>query len=98
MGDAYWELENDEKALICFRHARAIGRKNAEKFLEAQALWKMSLIYQKSGPADEAMHLADLASQACPEGSTEEETIKLSDEIKDYMVKKVEEDIKESGL
>jgi len=97
LGDAYWQLDNDEKALICFRHAKSIGRKNGERFLEAQSLWKMSLIYQKSGPAEEAMSFADLASQACPEKTTDESK-KLADEIKEWMLKKVEEDIKGSGL
>jgi len=97
LGDVYWQLDNDEKALICFRHAKSIGRKNAERFFEAQSLWKMSLIYQKSGPAEEAMSFADLASQACPENPTDDEK-KLEDEIKEWMMKKVEEDIKESGL
>jgi tetratricopeptide (TPR) repeat protein len=97
LGDTYWQLNNDEKALICFRHAKSIGKKNSERFLEAKSLWKMSLIYQKSGPSDEAMSFADMASQACPDIPTEESK-KLSEEIKEWMVKKVEEDIKGSGL
>ncbi|MEK9628451.1 MAG: tetratricopeptide repeat protein [Nitrospinota bacterium] len=97
LGEVYWELANDEKALICFRHAKSIGRKNGERFLEAQALWKMSLVYQKSGPAEEAMSFADLASQALPD-NPKDEAKKLAEEIKEWMVKKVEEDIKDSGL
>ncbi|MBC8285151.1 MAG: tetratricopeptide repeat protein [Nitrospinae bacterium] len=97
LGEAYSALSNNEKALICFRHAKSIGRKNGERFLEAQSLWKMSLIYQKSGPPEEAMSFADLASQACPDNSTDEAK-KLEVEIKEWMLKKVEEDIKGSGL
>ncbi len=97
LGETYWQLNNDEKALICFRHAKSIGKKNNERFLEAQSLWKMSLIYQKSGPSEEAMSFADMASQACPDIPTEESK-KLAEEIKEWMMKKVEEDIKGSGL
>ncbi len=97
LGETYLELNNDEKALICFRHAKSIGRKNGEQYLEAKSLWNMSLIYQKSGPPEEAMNFADMASQACPENPTDEAK-KLEKEIKEWVLKKVEEDIKGSGL
>jgi hypothetical protein len=97
LGETYSELNNDEKALICFRHAKSIGKKNGEQYLEAKSLWNMSLIYQKSGPPEEAMSFADMASQACPEKPTDEAK-KLEKEIKDWVLKKVEEEIKGSGL
>ena len=97
MGETYSELNNDEKALICFRHARSIGKKNSDQYLEAKSLWNMSLTYQKSGPPEEAMSFADMASQACPEKPTDEAK-KLEKEIKEWVLKKVEEDIKGSGL
>jgi hypothetical protein len=55
-------LNNDEKPLICFRHAKFIGRKNGEQYLETKSLWNMPLIYQKSGPLEESMSFADMAS------------------------------------
>ena len=70
--ETYSELNNDEKPSICFRHAKLIGRKNGEQYLEAKSLWNMSLIYQKSGPFEEAMSFADMASQACREKPTDE--------------------------
>jgi tetratricopeptide (TPR) repeat protein len=97
LGETYSELDNDEKALICFRHARSIGKKNSDQYLEAKSLWNMSLTYQKFGPPEEAMSFADMASQACPENPTDEAE-RLEKEIKEWVLKKVEEDIKGSGL
>ena len=71
-GETYSELNNDEKPSIYFRHAKLIGRKNGEQYLEAKSLWNMSLIYQKSGPFEEAMSFAHMASQACREKPTDE--------------------------
>ena len=70
--ETYSELNNDEKPSIYFRHAKLIGRKNGEQYLEAKSLWNMSLIYQKSGPFEEAMSFAYMASQACREKLTDE--------------------------
>lgn len=97
LGDTYSELKREEKALICFRHARSIGKKNGDRFLEAKSLWKMSLTHQKSGEDEDAMSFADMASHVCPDNS-DEEAQKLGNEIKEWMLKKVENDIKESGL
>jgi hypothetical protein len=71
LGETYSELNNDEKALICFRHAKSIGRKSGEQYLEAKSLWNMSLIYQKPAPPEEAMSFADMASQVCTEKPTD---------------------------
>ena len=71
-GETYSELNNDEKPSIYFRHAKLIGRKNGEQYLEAKSLWNMSLIYQNSRPFEEAMSFADMASQTCPENPTDE--------------------------
>jgi hypothetical protein len=57
----------------------------------------MSLLYQKSGPPEEAMSFADMASQACPENLTDEAK-SMENEIKGWVMKKIEEDIKGSGL
>jgi hypothetical protein len=57
----------------------------------------MSLIYQKSGPPEEAMNFADMASKACPENPTDEAK-SMGKEIQGWVLKKVEEDIKASGL
>ena len=71
-GETYSKLNNDEKPSIYFRHAKLIGRKNGEQYLEAKSLWNMSPIYQKSGPFEEAMSFADTASQACREKPIDE--------------------------
>ena len=70
--ETYSELNNDEKPSIYFRHAKLIGRKNGEQYLEAKSLWNMSLICQKPGPPEEAMSFADMASKVCPENPTGE--------------------------
>ena len=71
-GETYSKLNNDDKPSIYFRHAKLIGRKNGEQYLEAKSLWNMSLIYQKSGPFEQAMSFAYMASQACREKLTDE--------------------------
>jgi hypothetical protein len=58
--------------LICFRHAKSIGRKNGEQYLEAKSLWNMPLTYLKPSSPEEAMSFADMASQTCPENPTDE--------------------------
>ena len=72
LGETYSELNNNEKALICFCHAKSISRKSGEEYLEAKSLWNMSLICQKPGPPEEAMSFADMASKVCPENPTGE--------------------------
>ena len=98
LGNAYLEISRYEKALICFRHSRSIGKKSADRYMETKAVWNMSRTCQESGESSEAMSYAELASKICSGPQIEESIKQLADEIKEWMIKKVESEIKESGL
>lgn len=98
LGNAYLEISRYEKALICFRHSRSLGKKDADRYLETKAVWNMSRTCQESGESSEAMSYAELASKICSGPQIEEGIKQLADEIKEWMIKKVESEIKESGL
>ncbi|MBT3184555.1 MAG: tetratricopeptide repeat protein [Nitrospina sp.] len=98
LGNAYLEIGGLEKSQICFRHARTLGKKHADRFMEAKAMWNLSMTYQKSGEFTEALTHAELASQICLGVHDNEAVDKLAEEIKEWMIRRVEDEIKDSGL
>ena len=98
LGNTYLELDRYEKAMICFRHSRTLGKKQSDRFMEAKALWNMSITCQQSGDFTEAVSCAESASKVCSGGLHDERTKALSEEIKVWMIKRVEDEIKDSGL
>ena len=98
LGNAYMEIGGYEKSQICFRHARTLGKKNADRFMEAKALWNLSITCQKSGDFTDALSNAELASQICSGIQDNDAIDKLAEEIKEWMIKRVEDEIKDSGL
>jgi tetratricopeptide (TPR) repeat protein len=65
LGNAYLEISRFEKALICIRYSRSLGKKNADHFMEAKEVWNMSKICQETGESSEAINYAELASRIC---------------------------------
>jgi len=98
LGNAYLEITRYEKAIICFRHSRTLGKKNSDKYMETKAVWNMSRVCQESGESSEAVSYAELASKICSGPQIEENIKKLAAEIKEWMIKRVESEIKDSGL
>ena len=98
LGNSYLEISRYEKALICFRHSRTLGKKNADLLMETNAVWNMSRTCQESGESSEAMSYAELAGKLCSGAQIDEDIKKLAAEIKEWMIKKVESEIKDSGL
>ena len=98
LGNSYLEISRFEKALICFRHSRSLGKKNADRFMEAKAVWNMSKTCQESGESSEAINYAELASRICSGVQIDDEVKKLAEEIKEWMIKRVGNEIKDSGL
>ena len=98
LGNAYMEIGGYEKSQICFRHARTLGKKNADRFMEAKALWNLSITCQKSGDFTDALSNAELASQICSGIQDNDAIDKLAEVIKEWMIKRVEDEIKDSGL
>ncbi len=98
LGNTYLEIGGYEKSLICFRHARSLGKKNSDPHMEAKAVWNLSITCQRSGDANEALTYAEMASHICA-GRPENDIItSLGAEIKEWMIKRVEGEIKGSGL
>jgi tetratricopeptide (TPR) repeat protein len=98
LGNSYLEIARFEKALICFRHSRSLGKKNADRYMEAKAVWNMSKTCQESGETSEAINYAELASRICSGVQIDDEIKKLAEEIKEWMIKRVGDEIKDSGL
>ncbi|MBT3510357.1 MAG: tetratricopeptide repeat protein [Nitrospina sp.] len=98
LGNTYLEIGGYEKSMICFRHSRTLGKKHADPHMEAKALWNLSLTCQRSGDNGEALSLAELATQVCSGAQGSEEIKILAAEIKEWMIKRVEDEIKDSGL
>lgn len=97
LGNAYMEIDRHEKSMICFRHSRSLGKKNSDRYMEAKATWNMSRACQQSADFSEALSYAEQASKVCS-GQISDNIIKLGQEIKDWMIKRVESEIKGSGL
>ena len=98
LGNAYMEIGGYEKSQICFRHARTLGKRNAYRFMEAKAMWNLSITCQKSGDFTDALSNAEVASQICSGIQDNEAIDKLAEVIKEWMIKRVEDEIKDSGL
>jgi len=98
LGNAYMEIGGYEKSQICFRHARTLGKRNAYRFIEAKAMWNLSITCQKSGDFTDALSNAEVASQICSGIQDNEAIDKLAEVIKEWMIKRVEDEIKDSGL
>lgn len=98
LGNAYLEISRFEKALICFRHSRSLGKKSADRFMEAKSVWNMSKTCQESGESSEAISYAELASKICSGVQIDDDIKKLAEEIKGWMIKRVGDEIKDSGL
>ena len=98
LGNSYLEIDRFEKAMICFRHSRTLGKKSGDRFMEANSVWNMSRTCQESGESSKAMSYAELATKLCSDVQTDDGIKKLAAEIKEWMIKKVEGEIKDSGL
>ena len=98
LGNAYLELSRFEKSMICFRHSRSLGKKDSDRYMEAKAVWNMSRTCQESGETQEALSYAELASKICSGPQINDNLKKLDEEIKEWMLKRVESEIKDSGL
>ena len=98
LGNTYLELDRYEKSLICFRHSRTLGKKHADQFMEAKALWNLAKTCQQSADFTEALSYAELASKICSGIENDENVKLLGEEIKEWMIKRVEGEIKGSGL
>lgn len=98
LGNAYMEIGGYEKSQICFRHARTLGKRNAYRFMEAKAMWNLSITCQKSGDFTDALSNAEVAIQICSGIQDNEAIDKLAEVIKEWMIKRVEDEIKDSGL
>jgi tetratricopeptide (TPR) repeat protein len=98
LGNSYLEISRFEKALICFRYSRSLRKKNADHFMEAKAVWNMSKICQETGESSEAINYAELASRICSGVQIDDDIKKLAEEIKGWMIKRVGDGIKDSGL
>ncbi len=96
-GNAYLEISRFEKSLICFRHSRSLGKKSADQYMEAKAVWNMSKTCQESGDTIEALNYGEMAGKICS-GSIDVNLKKLDEVIKEWMVKRVGSEIKDSGL
>ena len=92
------EIGGYEKSQICFRHARTLGKRNADRFMEAKAMWNLSITCQKSGDFTDALSNAEVASQICSGIQDNEAIDKLAEVIMEWMIKRVEDEIKDSGL
>ena len=92
------EIGGYEKSQICFRHARTLGKRNAYRFMEAKAMWNLSITCQKSGDFTDALNNAELASQICSGAQNNDNIEKLAEEVKEWIIKRVEDEIKGSGL
>ena len=93
-----WPVVDRPYPQICFRHSRTLGKKNADPFMEAKAMWNLSITCQKSEDFTEALSNAELASQICAGAPNKDNIEKLAEEIKEWMIKRVESEIKDSGL
>lgn len=89
LGNTYLEISRHEKALICFRHSRSLGKKNADRFMEAKSVCNMSRTCQESGETSEAISYAELASKICSGVQIDDDIKKLAEEIKGWMIKRV---------
>jgi tetratricopeptide (TPR) repeat protein len=98
LGNSYLEISRYEKALICFRHSRSLGKKTADRLMEAKAVWNMSKTCQESGESSEAINYAELASRICSGVQIDDDIKNLGQEIKEWMIKRVGNEIKDSGL
>ncbi len=98
LGNTYLEIGRFEKSQICFRHARTLGKKYSERFMEAKALWNLSITSQQAGDFTDALGYAEAASQICIGNQINDEIKELGAEIKGWMIKRVENEIKDSGL
>ena len=98
LGNAYMEIGGYEKSQICFRHARTLGKRNADRFMEAKAMWNLSITCQKSGDFTDALNNVELASQICSGAQNNDNIEKLAEGVKEWMIKRVEDEIKGSGL
>ena len=98
LGNTYLEIGGYDKSQICFRHARTLGKRNADRFMEAKAMWNLSITCQKSGDFTDALSNAEVASQICSGIQDNEAIDKLAEVIKEWMIKRVEDEIKDSGL
>ncbi len=97
LGNAYLEISGHEKSLICFRHSRSLGKKHFDRYMEARAVWNMSRTCQQSGESAEALSYAELASKLCS-GSLDANIKNLEEKIKEWMISRVADEIKDSGL
>jgi tetratricopeptide (TPR) repeat protein len=98
LGNTYLELGRCEKSLICFRHSRSLGKKHVDQYMEAKALWNLAKTSQQSEDFSEALNYAELASKICSGIQNNEDVKLLAAEIKEWMIKRVEGEIKGSGL
>jgi tetratricopeptide (TPR) repeat protein len=98
LGNTYLELDRYEKSLICFRHSRSLGKKHADQYMEAKALWNLACTCQQAEDFTEALSNAELASKICSIAPNVEDMKALGEEIKEWMIKRVEGEIKGSGL
>jgi tetratricopeptide (TPR) repeat protein len=98
LGNSYLELDRYEKSIICFRHSRSLGKKHVDQYMEAKALWNLARTYQLSEELAEALSNAELASKICSGVQLNEDMKLLGAEIKEWMIKRVEGEIKGSGL
>ena len=98
LGNTYLEIDRFEKSQICFRHARSLGKKHIDRYLEAKALWNLSITCQQSGDFTDALGNAELASHICSAQPLNNDFKVLGEEIKEWMLKRVGDEIKDSGL
>ena len=61
-------------------------------------MWNLSITCQKSGDFTDALNNAELASQICSGAQNNDNIEKLAEEVKEWMIKRVEDEIKDSGL
>ncbi len=76
------EIGRFEKSLICFRRSRSLGKKSADRYMEAKAVWNMSKTCQRSGDTIEALNYGELAGKICS-GSIDGNLKKLDEEIEE---------------
>jgi tetratricopeptide (TPR) repeat protein len=98
LGNTYLELDRHEKSMICFRHSRSLGKKHMDQFMEAKALWNLAKTCQQAEEFSDALSNAESASQICSLAQSNEDMKLLGEEIKEWMIKRVEGEIKGSGL